>query len=206
MRLYDKNMAFAQKFRLISSIGAILFAAALFCSCGINGVPPMTETTDSETDDAVDTSQYVGADVDSVDLIEVTDPDAPDGCHEWNVQLVVDDLDPTRPAGTAWYSNICVTDDENNVNLSIVKLTDAQVSDFHAMLDQVQINTWNPWLDANTTLPDDESTVMPSYMVSVLVDNTQGIFYDAITVLETMPPNWDIFIKAMNTITGHTTG
>jgi len=197
-------MAFVRTFRQISSAGALLFAAVLFCGCGINGVPVNTETTDSPIDDTVDTSQYVGADVDAVDLIEITDPDSPDGCHEWHVQLVVDAMDPTQPAGTAWYAQVCPTDDdETPVPLPTVKLTDAQVSDFQAMLDQVQINTWNPWLDANTTLPDDEATVVPSYMVSVLVDNTQGIYYDAISVLETMPPNWDVFFKAINTITGN---
>jgi len=200
-------MAFVRNFRQISSVGALLFAAALFSSCGINGVPSNPDTSDSETDDTVNINQYVGADVTSVDMVHITDTESPDGCQEWHVQLSVDDIDPEQPAGTAWYAPICPTDDdETPIPLNVVKITAVQVSDFKAMIDQVQINTWDSWLEANTTLPSDESTVASSYMVTVLVDNNQGTFYDPISLFDTMPPNWSVFYQAMNTITGNVSG
>jgi len=200
-------MALVRKFRQISSVGALLFAAALLCSCGINGVPSNPDTSDSETADTLVIDQYVGADVDSVNMINITDSDSPDGCHEWHVQLSMDDLDPEQPAGTAWYAPICQTDDdETPIPLNVVKLSAAQLTDFRAMLDQVQINTWDSWLEANSTLPSDESTVASSYMVSVLVNNNQGTYYDPISLFDTMPPNWNVFYQAMNTITGNVSG
>lgn len=199
-------MAFVQRFRRPIFIGGtLLLAATLLLGCGINGVPQDTGTTDSETDDAVDTSSYKGADVNSVDLVEIIDPDSQDGCREWHVQLTVDEEDPAQPAGTAWYSQTCISDDDSDVpDLVSTKLTNTQVSDFHAMLDQVQINTWNPWLTANVTQPDDESTVSPYYVVAVMVDNINGLFYDTITVSDTMPPNWDVFVAAVKAATGDT--
>jgi len=185
-----------------------VLAATLLCGCGISGVSPNNGSSDSESDNAVDTSQYTGADVDSVDLVEITDTESPDGCREWHVQLTADVNDPDQAPGTAWFSGQTCVDDESDpgVSLSVIKLTDAQLSDFRNMLDQVKINTWNPWMQANTDQADIETPTLPYYMVAVLVDNNLGIFYDTVTVMETMPPNWDQFVSAIKTLTGDTSG
>jgi len=196
-------MAFANPRRAAS---ALLLAAALACGCAPVTAPTPT-ATDPEEDVLADALLYHPADIVIVDLVEVTDPESVEGCRQWHVQFGVEE-EPNDWMGTAWYSfQGCIDDaDAEELDLPFVKMTMKQVDDFRAVLAQVGINKWNAWLEENADEPDLETHEGSVFTVSVLVENLEGVFYDAITVTDTPPPEWDVFVAAIREVTGDKSG
>jgi len=194
-------MVVAQPRRVARLGGALLLVAALACGC-VPGTPPTTPSP-TEPDDVVDALEYAAADILSVDLVEVSDPESIEGCSQWHVQFMVEE-EAEDWMGSAWYSHQACIDDEEaeEQGVPFVKMTAKQVADFRAILAQVGINNWNAWLEDNADEPDLETPEITVFTVSVLVENLQGVFYDAITVAETPPPEWDAFVAAIKSVTG----
>jgi len=181
-------------------ITAILIAAAMACGC-VAATPPAP--TSSDDDDTAIMDEYVPADVLSVDLVEVTDAESIDGCRQWHVELDVEDSTDAW-VGSAWYSPQSCLDDEEvlDAGLTILKLTAQQVVAFRDMLAQVRINTWSTGPDTDIV----ETSGEPVYTVSVLIENSLGLFYDTITVTDTPPANWDVFVSDIKAAAGDASG
>ena len=195
-------MAFAQPRRVASFGGTLLLVAALVCGC-VSGPPPQSPPSDTETDELVADIKYETADIISIDLLEVTDPESLEGCSQWHVQFGVED-DTKDWMGSAWYSlQTCIYDEEaEEAGLPFVKMTAKQVDDFRAVLANVGVNNWNAWLEANTDAPDLETPEGPGFTVSVFVENFEGVFFDAISVTDMPPPEWDVFVAAIKAAAG----
>jgi len=198
-------MAFAQPRRVARFGGALLIVAALVCGCVSD--PPPPPPSDTETDEVVNAIQYETDDILSIDLLQVTDVESLEGCSQWHVQFGVED-DTKDWMGSAWYSlQTCIDDEEvEQAGVPFVKMTAKQVDDFRAVLARVGVNKWNDWLEANTEEPDLETPEGPGFTVSVLVDNFEGVFFDAISVTDTPPPEWDVFVAAIKAAAGDNSG
>ena len=152
----------------------------------------------------IDTTTYTVADIDSVDLVEITDTESDTGCYQWHVQLGADAFSG-EGAGTAWHSDTtCTEDPTTDLVGQTVQLSDKQVTDFRTTLDQIGVSTWSTWLDANDSQADDQTPSVPYYTVSLLVDSSGGLFYDSATVSDMQPPNWAAFVAAIKTVSGDT--
>jgi len=193
------HMSFARKSRFF---GAILVLALLASGC----VAPAPEQTPSDTEsdsDVYTPRTYTVADIDSVDLVEITSDETNGGCNQWHVELVIDDATDDWQ-GSAWFSDQTCMDDEDTPvpDPTVVQMSAQQVTDFRAMLTSVAINTWNTWLDANPGPEPTATTDSPDFSVAVLVDNADGMYFDNISVEGTQPPGWDQFVLAMKKATG----
>ena len=180
-----------------------MLVLALFAAgCTAIGPVQSPSGTDSETDN-IGIREYTVDEIDSVDLVQITDDGTNSTCVLWHVELVGGDA-PDSPPGSAWFNGqSCVDDGDTPApDPVIVKMSEKQVTDFRAMLTSVGINTWSTWMDANEPPTPLATPGSKQFSVAVLVDNAEGLFYDTISVEDTLPPGWDQFVAAMKATAG----
>ena len=120
-------------------------------------------------------------------------------CTQWDVELGDDSA--SQSTGSARHivpAPICRTSDVQPTITSSA-LSAEQVSDFRAMLDQVDIGTWNAWLADQGAPPPLPSGAL-IYTVTVHVGHGDSASIDTFTITWGQPPGWSDFFAAVQQI------